>query len=257
MKFQKMTIVYIFGVFVGTFFAMACGATGGTKIANAETSRINESTTLLCRGEIKITYSGSSGTTVIRGEQLDAQIEKDDKWLRVTVERQNKIRRLWVHQKTRILYGDTDEGNRHHIPIGECQKVDRETSKLLNDFVRSVMDSLTDETRFISLLPSEEQIVNLITCDGKNPLVFQMTKQIPVLKNQAKHFNKANAVKFEYIKFKESRILRSFKKGEQIYKRFNCEVRKDFSIANLNVSMDGKDTCAVIIDGKPYFIGQR
>ena len=57
MKFQKMTIVYIFGVFVGTFFAMACGATGGTKIANAETSRINESTTLLCRGGIKITYS--------------------------------------------------------------------------------------------------------------------------------------------------------------------------------------------------------
>ena len=250
MKFQQMKFMYIFGVFTSAFFATACGVSGGKKSVNAADTSVDESTILICKGELKITYSGSSGIAVVRGEELDAQIEKDDEWLRVIVERQNKMRSLWVHQETQLVYGDTDDGNRGRMPLGECRTVDRETSKLLKDFARTVMDSVGDEAKFTRLLPSEEQLMNLMTCEGENSLARQLVKQLPELKNRAK----MNAVHFEYIESKEPQILRSFEKSELIH---NCEVRTDFALAYINVQMDGKDTGVVVIDKKPYFLGQR
>ena len=250
MKFQQMSFMYIFGVFTSAFFATACGVSGGKKSVNAADTSVDESTILICKGELKITYSGSSGTAVVRGEELDAQIEKDDEWLRVIVERQNKIRSLWVHQETQLVYGDTDDGNRGRMPLGECRTVDRETSKLLKDFARTVMDSVGDEAKFARLLPSEEQLMNLMTCEGENSLARKLVKQLPELKNRAK----MNAVQFEYIESKEPQILRSFEKSELIH---NCEVRTDFALAYINVQMDDKDTGVVVIDKKPYFLGQR
>ena len=250
MKFQQMSFICLFSVFTSALFAMACGASGGKKSASAEHTSVDESTTLICRGELKITYSGSSGTAVIRGEKLDAQIEKDDEWLRVIVERQNKMRSLWVHRETMLAYVDTKDGNRGRMPLGECQTVDRETSKMLTDFAKTVMDSVGDEAKFVRLLPSEEQLMNLMTCEGENSLARQLVKQLPELKNRSK----MNAVKFEYIESKDPQILRSFEKSELIH---NCEVRTDFVLAYINVQMDGKDTGVVVIDKKPYFLGQR
>ena len=250
MKFQQMSFMYIFGVFTSAFFATACGVSGGKKSVNAADTSVDESTILICKGELKITYSGSSGTAVVRGEELDAQIEKDDEWLRVIVERQNKIRSLWVHQETQLVYEDTKDGNRGRMPLGECQTVDRETSKLLKDFAQTVMDSVGDEAKFVRLLPSEDQLMNLMTCEGENSLARKLVKQLPELKNRAK----MNAVQFEYIESKEPQILRSFEKSELIH---NCEVRTDFALAYINVQMDDKDTGVVVIDKKPYFLGQR
>ena len=250
MKFQQFGFICIFGVATSAFFTTACGVSGGKKSVNAADTSVDESTILICKGELKITYSGSSGTAVVRGEELDAQIEKDDEWLRVIVERQNKMRSLWVHQETQLVYGDTKDGNRGRMPLGECQTVDRETSKLLKDFAQTVMDSVGDEAKFVRLLPSEDQLMNLMTCEGENSLARKLVKQLPKLKNRAK----MNAVQFEYIESKDPQILHSFEKSELIH---NCEVRTDFALAYINVQMDGKDTGVVVIDKKPYFLGQR
>ena len=250
MKFQQFGFICIFGVATSAFFTTACGVSGGKKSVNAADTSVDESTILICKGELKITYSGSSGTAVVSGEELDAQIEKDDEWLRVIVERQNKMRSLWVHQETQLVYGDTKDGNRGRMPLGECQTVDRETSKLLKDFAQTVMDSVGDEAKFVRLLPSEDQLMNLMTCEGENSLARKLVKQLPKLKNRAK----MNAVQFEYIESKDPQILHSFEKSELIH---NCEVRTDFALAYINVQMDGKDTGVVVIDKKPYFLGQR
>ena len=78
------------------------------------------------------------------------------------------------------------------MPLGECQTVDRETSKLLKDFAQTVMDSVGDEAKFVRLLPSEDQLMNLMTCEGENSLARKLVKQLPKLKNRAQ----MNAVKF-------------------------------------------------------------